>query len=79
MIKYMIIIITILMISVSMSVTANDGGKDKWPNNRTSSRSFKKQGQPFLTHSGLNYKKLRKAHKHAQRKKNRRGGCCGAK
>jgi hypothetical protein len=76
MIKYMII--TILMISVSMSATANDGGKDKWPNNRTSSRSFKKHGQPFLTNHGLNYKKFRKHQIRAKRQRNNRSGCNGA-
>ena len=75
MIKHMIVIITLL---ISMSATANDGGKDKWPNNRTSSRSFKKHGQHFLTDHGINYKKLRKAHKHAKRRISRKGGCSGA-
>jgi hypothetical protein len=65
MIKRMIAI-TILMISISMNATANDGGKDKWPNSRTSSKSFKKHGQPYLTNKGINYKKMRKAHKRAK-------------
>lgn len=79
MIKHMIAIITVLMISVSMNATANnDGGKDKWPNNRTSHRSFKKHGQRFLTNHGIDYKKFRKYQERARRQKNRRGGCNGA-
>ena len=77
MIKSMITI-TILMISISINATANNDGKDKWPNNRKSSRSFKQHNQPFLTEHGLDYKKLRKHQARAKRQISRNGGCNGA-
>ena len=60
------IMITFTMMVLTISATANNhDGKDKWPNSK-SKKEFKRNNQPYLTKNGLDYKKLRKAHKNAK-------------
>lgn len=71
------LMITVLMLSISINVSANDG-RDKWPNNKKTHRSYKQHGQPFLTDSGLDYRRMRKHHKRAQIERARKKVCRGA-
>jgi len=73
MIKHLIAF-TLLIFTFNVSASVTDGGKDKWPNTK-SNRQYKLHGQPYLTDRGINYRKLRKAHRRAMQRPNR---CRGA-
>lgn len=60
-----LITFTMLLLTISVTASTTDDGKDKWPNSKTK-REFKRNNQPYLTKNGLDYKKLRKAHKNVK-------------